>query len=404
MVDRRDKMAEVKEQTHLQVIDKVLHEIAEDAQQRRSDNSNSRPYHAMNLIRQYKLGALQLPIAQGGKGYDIRQLFQFIVRLAEADSDVAHILRAHYGYVGQLLRENMDGQHNGLLARIAAGMIIGNAMTEISSHQVGGLVFNTKLTADEQDYRLNGVKYFSTGTLYADLVVVTASDVEENPVAVIIPTNRSGITIEDDWDGIGQQLTGSGTTKFHDVIVSKNEVLKKLEGKTPFNAFPQLYLQAIVVGILKNIVNDSVALIQSRKRTFSFAAAELPKQDPQLLQIIGELSSVSFAAQSMLLAAADTLNQANEAVQNGTIPYELSHQASLVTAQSKVIIDELALRAATKLFDVGGASATRKSAFLDRHWRNIRTLVSHNPAVYKARAIGDYEVNNKQLPIKEVYF
>ena len=72
--------------------------------------------------------------------------------------------------------------------------------------------------------------------------------------------------------------------------------------------------------------------------------------------------------------------------------------------QAKVVIDQLALKAATLIFEVGGASATKKSAHLDRHWRNIRTLASHNPTVYKARIIGDYVVNDKQLPLKEVYY
>ena len=59
--------------------------------------------------------------------------------------------------------------------------------------------------------------------------------------------------------------------------------------------------------------------------------------------------------------------------------------------------------AATQIFEVGGASATRQSAHLDRHWRNIRTIASHNPAVYKARAIGNYIVNGR-VPLSEVDF
>lgn len=61
-------------------------------------------------------------------------------------------------------------------------------------------------------------------------------------------------------------------------------------------------------------------------------------------------------------------------------------------------IEDVALRAATRLFEVGGASATRESAHLDRHWRNLRTLFSHNPTVYKARVIGDLVVNETPLP------
>jgi hypothetical protein len=33
------------------------------------------------------------------------------------------------------------------------------------------------------------------------------------------------------------------------------------------------------------------------------------------------------------------------------------------------------------------------------HWRNIVTLSAHNPAAFKARAIGDYLVNGTKLPV-----
>ncbi|WP_100013150.1 hypothetical protein [Lentibacillus sediminis] len=66
-------------------------------------------------------------------------------------------------------------------------------------------------------------------------------------------------------------------------------------------------------------------------------------------------------------------------------------------------MEEFAFKAATLLFEVGGASATRQSANLDRHWRNIRTISSHNPTLYKARAIGDYHINDDLLS-ENVYF
>ena len=63
-----------------------------------------------------------------------------------------------------------------------------------------------------------------------------------------------------------------------------------------------------------------------------------------------------------------------------------------------MIVDELSLRSANALFDVGGASAATRRKNLDRHWRNARTLSSHNPASYKAQAIGGYEINGTRLP------
>lgn len=51
-------------------------------------------------------------------------------------------------------------------------------------------------------------------------------------------------------------------------------------------------------------------------------------------------------------------------------------------------------RAATRLFEVGGASATLRTRGLDRHGRNARVLVSHNPLIYRARLLGDRAVTD----------
>ncbi|QDZ88050.1 acyl-CoA dehydrogenase family protein [Priestia megaterium] len=378
--------------------------IAKDAETRRSQDREAPPYIAMDLIRQSRLGALRLPVELGGGGSSIRELFQVIIQLAEVDSDVAHSLRAHYSFVEDLLISPANDQRDQWLKKIASGEIIGNAFTEISSKNVGNMVFETILSPEGDDYRLNGTKYFSTGTMYADSVLVTASTVDGKPVSVIVPTDREGVIIKDDWDGIGQRLTGSGTTYLKNVLVKKEEVILKREDKTPFNSYLQLYLHAVITGIMRNIVTDAASLVRKRSRTFSFASTNTTVADPQLQQIIGQISSSTFAAESMVLTAADSLDIAVNSAIEGVIDYNSSHTASLHAAQAKVIIDNLALQAATQLFEVGGASATRQSANLDRHWRNIRTIASHNPTIYKARAIGNYILNDTQLPLEQVYF
>lgn len=380
----------------------LLKNISIDAEERRKAGDTVPPYDALNLARQSGLTAIQLPQQYGGSNANIREVLYVVSKVAQADPDVAHILRAHYLYVGQLLRQNTATES--LLKNIQHGTIIGNAFTERSSNNVGHLKFETTLQKEGDHYRLNGTKYFSTGTLYADLVVVTATTEENQPVFVMIPTDRQGVEIQNDWDGIGQKFTASGTTKFSDVFVHIEEVLLVNEKSAPFNSFAQLYLQAVIVGILHNISTDAAELVKNRQRTFTFAAAEKPKDDPQLLQIIGEISSMAFAAQSILLTAAEVLDYAIIHAEDGIIDANLSHEASLRAAQAKVIIDELALKASTLLFEVGGASAVRQSAHLQRHWLNIRTLSSHNPTVYKSRAIGDYTVNDRWLPIQEIYF
>lgn len=384
--------------------EQLLSEIARDAEQRRRNGSEERPYYAFDLIRQSRLGALRLPVELGGGGASVHDLFYAIIRLAEADPDVAHSLRAHFWVVEDLLLKPDKEKQNLWLKRIAKGDIIGNAFTEISSKNVGHLVFETTLSTKGNGLRLNGTKYFSTGTLYADWILVLASTSDGKPVTILIPSNREGVVIEDDWDGFGQKLTGSGTTRFNNVFVEKDEVSFIPDNQTPFNSYLQLYLHAVISGILRNVVTDASSLVHRRSRTFSFAAADTPSADPQLQQVIGQLSSSAFAAEAIVLAAAEALDNAVNSAVDGVIDFSSSHEASLRAAQAKVIIDELALKSATNLFEVGGASAARQSESLDRHWRNIRTIASHNPRVYKARAIGNYVVNGIELPIREVYF
>jgi alkylation response protein AidB-like acyl-CoA dehydrogenase len=127
----------------------------------------------------------------------------------------------------------------------------------------------------------------------------------------------------------------------------------------------------------------------------------VPTDDPVLQQTIGWIASGAFAAETVVLAAADALDVATDAFDAGA-PHatEAAHKAALVSAKAKIVADDFAIRAGSLLFDVGGASATKKATNFDRHWRNARTLSSHNPTTYKARSIGQYVISGTPLPAK----
>ena len=59
------------------------------------------------------------------------------------------------------------------------------------------------------------------------------------------------------------------------------------------------------------------------------------------------------------------------------------------------------LGAAQAMFETGGGSATSRTLNFDRHWRNIRTLLNHNPLNQKARVVGDYLVNGTTTYLAE---
>ena len=45
-----------------------------------------------------------------------------------------------------------------------------------------------------------------------------------NDLQVIVPTDRAGVELLDDWDGFGQRTTATGTSRFTDVVVHPDEV------------------------------------------------------------------------------------------------------------------------------------------------------------------------------------
>lgn len=360
------------------------------------------PHDIIDLIRRARLGALRIPKADGGGGSSVRELFALVIRLATADANVAHILRNHFSVVERLLASPPNDQNCKWRDDVVAGAIIGLATTELGSSRVGDIAPATIVTPDGDGYRLNGTKYYSTGTLYADYVLVRTASADGRLATTIIPVKRDGVELVDDWDGSGQRLTGSGTTHFRNVRVEAAELMFDQPnigyGAAYQNTFAQLFLTAVNAGIAAAIARDAAALVRRRARSFYYAPTLQPSEDPILQQTVGQISSHAFAAEAIVLAAADALDVSGRSSDpQNTQP---SLEAALQSAKAKIVVDDLAIRSGSLLFDAGGASATKTSDNLDRHWRNARTLSSHNPVTYKAQAIGAYAVNGTPLPAK----
>lgn len=380
---------------------RLYERIAAGAAQR--DAERIHPYEALGWLRQVRFSALSLPPEQGGGGANLRDVIQEAILLAEADSNVAHIFRNHFMFVERFLANSPPDHHVAWRRIVLDGGIVGLATTELNRPVTGGAYpMHTTLTPDGEGWRLRGTKYYSTGTLYADLVLTRATTPDGVTVTVIIPTNRDGVERVDDWDGVGQRVTGTGTTNLHDVRVEPHEVFVDKEaapGLLPYiSTIAQLFVTAIVAGTARASLRDAKSLLLSRGRNFYYAPSSTAAQDPILQEAIGHLTANAFAAEQVVLAAAERLAIAERARATEGSFEELAHEASVAAAKAKIVADELSLRSATALFDVGGASAATQHQNLDRHWRNARTLSTHNPASYKAQALGAWEVLGTRLP------
>lgn len=379
--------------------------VAESAGRR--DRGEASASEVIDLARGIRLGTFRLARAQGGGGASLQDLFELVIELARADPNVPHILRNHFSFVEKALRTLHNPTYARWLDHVREGRIIGLGASELGIQAIGSGNSDTRLEAlADGRFELNGRKYYSTGNYYSDFILVHASAPDGREAAALIATRQPGVNVTDDWDGIGQRLTASGTTILDKVPVDAQDIIFPAvdDVQIPFFAtFQQLYLTTIIAGILRGVVDDAAALVKRRDRNFYHAVESRPAADPLLQQVIGRLASIAYAAEATVLRAVDALARAHQSAIDGTPDDGLFEEAALRSAKAKVVVDELALDAATRLFDVGGASAAKQSARLDRHWRNIRTIASHNPVSYKARAIGDHLVNGAPLP-KAAFF
>ncbi len=341
---------------------------------------------------------LRVPEEFGGPGGKARDVLGAVIQIGRGSSNVAQALRSHFGFLERLL-SNRAARHEAeqWFPRVNAGLVVGNAITDAAGRTPSSA--DTKILPDTDGVlRLNGYKFYSTGTLFADVIAVSALDAEGRDVQAIIPADRSGVELFDDWDGFGQRTTASGGTRFTDVEVQPHEVVTVSDGNTlgHATAFLQLYLAAVAVGIAFAVLDDAVSYVRTKARPASHSVADSAATDPFVLEAVGEISASAASAEAIVLTAADAIDRL---VDTGRLADpEAVAEVAVTVARAQLIAERLTIAAAGRLFDTGGASATARALNLDRHWRNARTIAGHSPLAYKAFAAGDYAVNGTRPP------
>jgi len=368
-----------------------------------NDVGREHPFDVVERAAAAGLGAVRVPVDHGGFGLTIAEFFDFLITLGSADSNIPQALRPHYFRVELLLLAPASDERDAALRAVAGGTIYGNATSETSEVAIGRL--DTVLSVHpDGGYRLNGRKFYSTGNLYAHYIPVSARDDDGGPVVVTVPRNRAGVTVLDDWPGFGQKLTASGTTIFADVVVEESEILRRGGTDTHHTmGYHQLVLLATLAGIARAAADDVARLVRERTRVYSAGSGDLPRFDPIVQEAVGRSEAAAFTARSLVLRAADELQVAWDAWLDPSVdPAESSAlfaDADVTVSAAQVALTPLVLELTSHIFDPLGASATSGSLALDRHWRNARTVGSHNPWIYKARQVGDYVLNDTLPPI-----
>ncbi|GAB7069971.1 acyl-CoA dehydrogenase [Mycobacterium hodleri] len=372
----------------------VFGELAKGAAER--DGTLEHPYALVRDLADAGFGRLRLTRERGGFGVDLPTLFALLAEAGQADSNIPQIWRGHFTTTEILRRERDPEAREHWSAVIASGAVFGNAQSEPSS-VVAGLEstedpspITTRVRTDRHGRRtVSGTKFYSTGSRFADYIRTAAVDDEGRRGFVVVSARDTGVQHVDDWDGIGQRHTGSGTTILTDVPVEPHGDLgRDVDSLRGLDSFVQIVHLANLTGIARSVVAETVDVVRARTRTSRHALSQSAVADPDVLAVVGRLQARRLTAETLLDRAAKALEAAHLAGDEAAYG-----DAYVETSTAQVAVIEAVLDAATTAFDAGGSSTVRARLHLDRHWRNARTLASHNPVIYKPRVIGDFLVN-----------
>lgn len=375
----------------------LLPKIAAGAAER--ERNRVLPHEQIRALAEAQLLTWRVPKSAGGADASVRDVIGFLIDVAAADSNVAQALRPGFSFVEGLRLGHTEGDPKVWFDRFLAGNVFGNAGWEVGG--ANGAI-SSRIRPDGDGFKVNGSKYYSTGSLYADWVSAVALDDEDKPVSFILPRDREGLVLVDDFDAMGQRLTASGTTLLENVTVHAHELRRRVgqgDRRSPVTPFLQLFLAAVMAGIARNARTDAVAFANQHARPIKHSTASKSVDDPYVRFSVGEIAARAYAAEAVVLQAADAIERAYA---NPDDP-SLSVRASIEVAQAQYIAADSALKAGELVFDVGGASTTGRSHNLDRHWRNARTVANHNPRHWKAAVAGGYHLTGEDPPASGLF-
>jgi alkylation response protein AidB-like acyl-CoA dehydrogenase len=351
-------------------------------------------------LRARRIGAIRLPRADGGR-LPLTEFFRFIRELASADSNLAHSLRNHYAGIENAILDPSPSSPR-LLALAADGLLFGGAAQKQSGSS--GAASEDKVDRiGEDEYLVSCRRYYATGSLYADYLTVSVTLDDGVARTVLIESDRPGVELPDDWDGFGQRLTGSGSIVLDNVRITSADFFARPvtdpdRPRYPFT-FNQVYLTTVVAGIGNRALRDAVELVANRTRNYYHGTAARTADEPVILAAIGVASAKAFAATATIEAAAALLERSWDDPGD----FDRSLAATLAASRAKITVESLVLDVIDALAQVASGSTLSTERALDRHWRNVKVLASHNPSIYKQQILGGYEVHGTNPPL-DVYF
>ncbi|MBD2024471.1 acyl-CoA dehydrogenase family protein [Leptolyngbya sp. FACHB-711] len=371
-------------------------EFAQTAIER--DKAGGTPLAERDRLRKSGLLKLIIPQEYGGLGEGWDTVLKITRKFAEVDSSIAHVFSYHHlSVVSPHLFGSLEQRKHYYTLTTKNNWVWCNGFNPLDRRVL--------LTPEGSHFRINGTKSFCSGSVDSDLIPLTIvqEDVEGFRIA-IVPTQREGVVVNQDWDNMGQRQTDSGSITFNNVFIEADEILTPDPARAVFRTFrsclTQITFTNIYLGITLGAFEAAKEYTQTSTRAWLTSGVEKATDDPYILQHYGEMW-MNLEAAILLTDRATQLVQTAWEKQENLSAVERG-ECAIAIATAKAFVTKLGLELTSKIFDVMGTRSTHSRYGFDRYWRNLRTFTLHDPVDYKVKAIGDWVLND-QFPTPDFY-
>jgi alkylation response protein AidB-like acyl-CoA dehydrogenase len=272
----------------LAAVQRIAPRLARESAER--DAQRRLPFAELAALSASGLLGITVPREHGGAQVRTATLVEVFRQLAVADPNIAQIPQSHVVYLEVLRVQGTSAQQELFFTEALAGRRFGNAQSEAHTKHVQD--YRTRLiSTSDGGFVLTGVKRYSTGVLFAHWIRVLAHDDHNQLQVAYIPADTSGVTITDDWDGMGQRTTASGTVRLDAVPVPAEYIVPHhltFTGPQIHRATAQVLHAAIDAGIAAAALGEGVEFVRTRTRSWFeagvTAGVESAADDPLLIQ------------------------------------------------------------------------------------------------------------------------
>jgi SfnB family sulfur acquisition oxidoreductase len=366
--------------------------LAEGAVER--DQNRTLPREELDLFSASGLWGITVPRAYGGAEVSFATVAEVIAIISEADPSIGQIPQNHLGVVEALRVTGNEEQKRRFYGGVLQGQRFGNAFSEAGSKNAG--IFDTRIVADGDGFRVTGQKFYATGALFADIVPIAATGEDDKVYLVFASPRAPGLTIIDNWSGFGQRTTASGAVTLDNVWIDGRDVIPAHLGYDEPSAngpVSQIIQAAVDLGIARAAIADTIRFVRTLSRPWIDSGKDHAWEDPYTIAAVGDLMIRLHAAEAILELSGRAVDRAIAEPTETTVA-----DASLKVAEAKVLTTDIAILAGNKLHELAGTRSTLAQHGLDRHWRNARTHTLHDPARWKYALIGNHALNGVLPP------